>query len=124
MKLTITILMLLFIAGPGYGWKFAEDWSTQDTVLQGAFTIVTIIDWGQTRHIATHPDEFYETNKFLGKHPSLKKINIYFIGYIMGNSGISTILWGSYRTIWQSFYFGMETNAIFKNYSIGIKTKF
>ena len=41
-------------------------------------TALLIGDWGQTRYIKEAPDR-HEQNIVMGKDPSLKQINIYFI---------------------------------------------
>jgi hypothetical protein len=41
-------------------------------------TVLLIVDWGQTDWATWHRNEYYETNKILGKYPSRGKINIYF----------------------------------------------
>ena len=37
-----------------------------------------LVDWSQTRFIAKNPARFTEINPILGKHPSLRAVNIYF----------------------------------------------
>lgn len=36
------------------------------------------LDWHQTVNIAKHPARWYERNVILGKHPTVRAVNIYF----------------------------------------------
>jgi hypothetical protein len=40
--------------------------------------VATILDWLQTVSIARDPRHYYELNPILGRHPSERRINIYF----------------------------------------------
>ena len=103
---------------------FAGDWTTADTVRQGVFTGLTVIDWAQTRYIAKHPVEFGETNGILGKEPSVGKVNNYFATAIIGHAAISYILPPAWREGWQYVWIGIEGQKTYHNYSIGIKLSF
>lgn len=47
--------------------------------------VLLFCDWGQTRTISTK-QRYYENNLYLGKHPTLKEVDIYFIKVITANS--------------------------------------
>ena len=102
---------------------FAGDWTTADTLRQGAFTGLAIADWAQTRYISKHP-EFYETNQILGSHPSTGKVDTYFAASIVGHAVISYMLPPAWRQGWQYVWIGVEAQKVVHNHSIGIKFNF
>lgn len=121
-KPALSLLFILFFTMD----SFPQDpWTLQDTILQGAFTAVTVIDWLQTRQVAKNPSRYEENNKFLGKHPTMREVNSYFVFYIISHAGVSYFLPKPYRAIWQSFYIGMEFDAVQSNYGyVGFGIKF
>ena len=46
--------------------------------LNSAALTLLVIDWGQTLYISGQ-DDAYETNPFLGPHPTKRAVNTYFI---------------------------------------------
>jgi hypothetical protein len=84
---------------------------------------LTAADWGQTRYISTHPS-YYELNPILGRHPSLGRVNGYFL---LGEAMLPVARyalpdkWGTrvmYATI------AVEAGWVGKNARIGIKFNF
>jgi hypothetical protein len=139
-----TLILLIFILATASlppqcnaEYKFADNWTWQDTAWQGAFVAVAAGDWLQTRYIAKHPDEYYETNKALGKHPSTSEVDAYFAGCVLGHTLISLALppkltWNGEivtvfdvpvnpRRIWQGIWIGVEAGYVIHNASIGVK---
>lgn len=102
----------------------AGDWTTADTVRQGVFTGLTVIDWAQTRYIAKHPYTFSETNGVLGDHPSVGKVNNYFATAIVGHAAVSYMLPPAWREGWQYVWIGVESQKTYHNHSIGIRFSF
>lgn len=51
-------------------------------ILTAVLVALFLVDWSQTRFIAKNPALFYETNFILGKHPTVRKVNIYFGGWV------------------------------------------
>lgn len=48
----------------------------------------TLVDWGQTRTIAHHPDQYHEAfNPVLGDHPSRRNVDAWFLGSLAVNNG-------------------------------------
>jgi hypothetical protein len=79
-----------------------------------------LIDWGQTRYIATHPDQFRENNPLLGRHPSLLTVDVYFTTAIILIAVITWILPKQYRIWWLGGIALLETGLVIHNHSIGI----
>ena len=66
-----------------------------------------------------------ETSPLLGTHPSRDKIDLVFGGGILAHTAIAYLLPHPYRTYWQSFWIGVETEAVYANYyKAGIRFRF
>jgi len=112
----------------------AFEWTKTDTAFQAAQTAALVVDWAQTRYAARdwnrqaeHQEErvhYKETNPFLGEYPSMRKVDRYFIGYMVGTAAVSIVLPNPYRRIWQTFWIVYEVDVARKNHSIGIKVRF
>ena len=109
----------------------ADEWTKEDTARQITFTLVTCVDWLQTKEIARNP-KYREGNPFLGPNPSQKKVDTYIAGAIVGHALISYLLPTkaevfSYkinpRAIWQYFWIGVEAGASFHNYNAGVRIR-
>lgn len=57
----------------------ARDWTAEEKGWAVAGVAAHIVDWGQTRHIARHPDKFRELNPLLPEHPTLGEVNRHFL---------------------------------------------
>jgi hypothetical protein len=118
-----------------------DPWTTQDTVLQAAFTALTVVDWGQTRSGAAEMKtdqwgntigyRYRELNPVLGEHPTKGSIDAYFPAMILAHAGIAYLLPAnrdengiSWRTIWQSVWIGVEAGYVHRNYQMGIRVGF
>jgi hypothetical protein len=102
----------------------ASDWSTQDTEREIAYSVLSTMDWAQTRYIASNPETQSEANRILGSHPSLNKVNAYFLLTNLLHLGVAYSLPKSYRVGFQYITIGMELNAVTANASLGIKMEF
>ncbi len=98
------------------------NWTKEDTARQVAYGAVHIIDWGQTRDISKSGKE--ELNLYLGKHPSLGKVDTYFISTLAIHTLVSYSLTPRYRKWWQYLTFGVETGVVVRNYNLGVKVDF
>lgn len=123
MRLLVSIMLVLGeILGPRQA-RAAEEWSTADRWLGGAAFTATLVDWGQTLHIARHPAQFYESNlaSQIGRHPSVSRVNSYFVGSIVFYGTAAHLLPSTYRKLLLSGVFVMRLDVIHHNYSVGIK---
>jgi hypothetical protein len=126
--LIMCTISLIIVRSPVY----AAEWDEKDTGL----LLLRIIDWGQTRNTASN-DWFgtdkngfdvynSEINPLLGKHPSLKTIDTYFVSlllidwYIHNNEDklLKLSKWWQYSNI------VVETGLIGHNYNLGWKFSF
>jgi hypothetical protein len=121
--LLIGMILALVIVSSAHANE--NEWTTLDTSLQAAYSVVHVIDWAQTRNIIKRENEgYYEHNHLLGRKPSVDRVNIYFAATLLLHAGISRALPKDYRTPWQMFWIGVETNQISENYSIGLRAEF
>lgn len=97
------------------------NWNKQDIALESIFITLHTIDWGQTLDIENN--NVYETNIFLGKHPSRKKINIFM--------GITLLLhiyladkFKSNRLKMQLITISLKLYAVTNNAKLGLKINF
>jgi|WetSurMetagenome_2_1015567.scaffolds.fasta_scaffold237660_3 hypothetical protein len=121
MKKFIAVMVVLMglMTTNSYAWK-PDKWTTKDTVLQVAVFTTLFLDCNQTyyRH------GYKETNPLLGKYPSNKEVNIYFISCALLHTGIAYALPNPYRNAWQLLTIGFESSVVYNNYRIGIKFEF
>ncbi len=87
-------------------------------------TVLLAIDWGQTRDIVARPDEFYETNPFLGPHPRRSRVDAYFAGWILANCAVTRLLEGDLRKAWLWSINTIQLGVVQNNVNIGLKVNF
>lgn len=114
------ILLFAALALPSY----ADDWTREDTYRQSALTALLIADWAQSRYIAKTPNLGYETNHVLKDHPSVGRVDNYFIVATIGHAAISYVLPPTWRQGWQYFWIGVEVQKTVHNYNLGVKFSF
>lgn len=102
----------------------AAEWSTRDQVLFSASSALLVADWAQTRHTARNPHLFYEKNPILGRHPSLGRVNAYFVTALVANYFLTDALSPKWRTAYQAGLIGLEVYVIGNNKRIGVKMDF
>jgi len=94
-------------------------------VLWVAMNAAIVMDWGQTRYVANHHQQYEETvNPFLGKHPSSGRVNAWFVGSLVVNNGIMVALPKKYRPYYAGVVTAYEASLVIRNNSIGIKIDF
>jgi hypothetical protein len=116
------IALLLFSSS-----VFAQDnWRSEDTYREIAFQILHVIDWGQTRYIAEHPENFYEIESAwaIGKHPTTGRVDAYMTETAVLHVIVAYALPETWRAPFQYVTIGMKLNNVVGNASIGIKILF
>ena len=106
-----------------------------------------IVDWGQTRNIATsmrevHPysdlctncgkldyreyqfDETGPASIVLGSHPHRDKVDAYFVGALIANNGVMIALPKKYRPYYAGTVAAIETYFVVSNSHVGIRINF
>ncbi|MFA6903332.1 MAG: hypothetical protein WC236_09640 [Gallionellaceae bacterium] len=102
----------------------ADDWTRLDAEREVVYLIVDAMDWAQTRNIARNPDRWYETNAILGDHPSVDKVDAYFVGMALAHCAIAAALPADYRAAFQYATIGIEVGYVHRNLQLGIGIKF
>lgn len=51
-----------------------------------------LADWNQSRQIARHPEIYHEKNPIIGRHPSTRRVDLYFAGAILGLNALDWIM--------------------------------
>ena len=120
MKSLLSIFVgLLLISAP----CFADDWSSADTKREVGYLTLHSIDWMQTRYISKNPS-YQEDNNLIGEHPSLSRVNNYFIATALLHIGVAYLLPSELREPFQYITIAIELGAVAHNYQIGIKLDF
>lgn len=80
-------------------------------------------DYRQTHYIAKHP-EYHEINPVLGEHPSVGRVNAYFLAGAAIKNGVFFALPKKYRIPFGLGMTAISTGFVIHNNSIGIKINF
>jgi len=122
--------------------KDGKQWNTTQKTLEGSNLALLSLDYIQSRNmqkciISFVNDPRYDTinktkecivyneaNKILGRHPSEKKIKIYFSTVIISQYFVADSLPSKYRTMFLSGLLTVEVIAVGHNKSIGVSGKF
>ena len=88
-----------------------------------ASELMLAADWAQTRQIARNPALFRELNPILGEHPSVGRVNTYFLAAMTLN-----YLFADWLGDNREFYLGAiavsEGVVVNRNASLGLKVRF
>lgn len=130
MKLLLVMLMTLSAL------THAQEWTGEEKAALAASTAFLVMDWGQTRRIATERViedrwngrvegwRWTEHNPILGPHPSLGRVNMYFGSVIIGNYLVADSLKGEDRFGWLMGIGAFELATVLANKRVGISWKF
>lgn len=104
-------------------------WTAGDMALQAAFLLALAVDRAQTEEFVRHPrpganEEVGWARHFIGAHPSVGQVNGYNAACAILHTAIAVTLPKPYRTVWQSFWIGVEVNTIDSNVNAGISMRF
>lgn len=118
-----TLILLLMFATPCFAF---DEWTKTDTALQATYTVLHVIDWGQTSHQAKigWVGTYHENNPILGTYPTEKSVHVYFASTLVAYTIISYALPTPWRKVWQGVGIGIELGAIGNNYNIGFRSLF
>ena len=89
-------------------------------VIEGSALVALILDWKQTLKIARNPLLYSETNKILGKHPSVAEVNRYFIAVIALQILAYKMLPSDYALAMAAVVAGVETWQVLENKKHGL----
>ena len=60
-------------------------WTEDEKRLFYLHSALVVADWSQTRQIAKNPLEYKEYNPLIGNHPHVDKVDLWFIGSLIGS---------------------------------------
>lgn len=133
MKKTILLTMIIILTFVDMAYT-ADKWDKEDIALATTFTVATIIDWGQTRDMSKNNYEkkdsmskttyYKETNIYLGKYPSIGKIDAYMLTSLLGSLATVHILNSKWRKKVLFTLSTIELWVINHNYNNGLKINF
>ncbi len=121
-KIIAALLCSALLAGCAS--TFGEKWSKTDTNREILWQGVNVIDWGQTRYIAKHPEKYQENNPIIGKHPSTGAVDIYMASSALLHPIAAAYLKPKYRKWFQYITIGMSGGCVLNNVNIGVKIGF
>lgn len=90
-------------------------------ILLISLIILLCVDWYQTQVIAHNPDELYETNVILGKHPEPVEVSVYFAGVIALTVFLYNVLPSTWMHVGVVVGLGVELWCTLNNYRLGIR---
>lgn len=110
-----------------------DPWTQGDITRETIWQTLNLLDWAQTRTIATETmsvpgfgtfPRYSEGNPFLGNHPTRKDVDRYMAASALFHLGVSHILPTRWRTGWQNVTIGWEASFVYRNYRAGISLTF
>lgn len=113
------VLCLALLALPAQ----AREWTDEELRWGAALAVTRLVDWGQTRYIASHPREFREANPFLSNHPSMSEVNRHFIVGSLIMFGAAHYL-PQYRSTMLKVWVSIGVGANVHNAAIGVRISF
>jgi hypothetical protein len=125
--LAVLTSAVLFIAACIFADKaHAEEgsWNTTDKVLLTAVETSYYLDFRQTREIALNPRRYYEHNQIIGEHPSVGRVNNYFLASAIGTYLLADALPEKYRRLFLSGALTVEVVTIVHNHKLGLRYNF
>lgn len=130
-------LVVYTVAGSAHASDFYKPWTKTEITQEVIWQALHLIDWGQTRYIAKHPDEYdeVESERWIGRNPSASRVDKFMIVTGLLHWGISWLIpnkigfdvWGydfNWRTIFQAVTIVKTAGTVYHNNSIGIRVEF
>lgn len=91
----------------------------------GVAVLSTVCDWGQTRAAASSmwdsPNKYYfETNPFLGRHPSVRTVDLYMAGSLIAMVAFGQLLPDRLKPLFYGLSILSEGQVIVQNYQASL----
>jgi len=107
----------------GFTLAAHDPWTPTDTAFQAACIAADLIDWHQTRELASRPG-MWENNPVMGHYPPVAAVDRYFAESIVLGATVSYLLPRKYRRLHQVFILSLETVCIRRNVKLGVSIRF
>lgn len=120
------LLILMILSMSCQSQEYSPKLWTDSTFTNSALVfsnVMLVSDWGQTLHIA-QDDRYTEDNKYLGKNPSRRDVNLYFLQRLVVHNLVGYLLPKKYKNIFYVSVSAYQAEAVFRNYELGIRMKF
>lgn len=117
------VLAALILLAPSIPHAEARDWTAAEKGLGVAALTLHMIDLGQTRHIAKSGGVFHELNPVIGRHPSVGRVNGYFLASGLLIASLAHFV-PEYRKELLMLYVGVQAANTARNFSIGLRVSF
>lgn len=101
-----------------------KNWTVANTVFITTSTVLLFVDWRQTMYGYERHDVFYEKNPILGKAPSRRTPNLYFLGAILANVSVGRLLKNPWRDVFLLGVTAWEARTVAKNTILGVGLSF
>jgi hypothetical protein len=122
MRLIICAILLFFsVSVPAEPF---EGWTTEEKSWFAAAEVAHVADYLTTRNMLYAQTGYYEVNPFLSRNPSPDRLNLWFVGWALGNYFIGDALGHKNRLLYYKFYTAMELGATANNLYIGARLTF
>jgi len=122
MKYAISLLILLCSLNV-YAAPF-EGWTTTEKTAFVASELALLADYKTTSSLLYPSHGYYEQNPILGPQPSRQRLNLWFVGWMIGNYFIADNLDHDKRLTWMISLTVTESIAARHNVMIGGSIKF
>lgn len=113
----MALCVIVLIAKPVHGAENSP-WTRDGNIRQGLVIGLFLVDWRQTQHIVKNPGHYKEENIFLGDHPSMRRLNIYWTTLIPLHTWVMTNLDRDTRTMAQRVFIGVESFNTYQNHKM------
>ncbi len=88
-------------------------------VVASSAAVGVLVDWAQTRQALRQG--WMEMNPVLGPHPSTMRLTLYNLVALPAVAGVGAALPTQWRTLWYAAVTLVETAAISRNASLGLR---
>ncbi len=121
-QLLLSILLALMTASAN-AW---QDWTKTDQQLFVASSVAITADWATTRWAARNnwPNNTYETNAFMGRSPTVSRVDNHFVVVLISNYIVADLLPKDYRGMYLTFRTVTHGYAAHRNVEMGWQIKF
>ena len=119
----LSLLLTVLTTSPAAAW---QEWTSTDRQLFVASSIAITADWATTRGAArgNWPNNTYETNHVMGRHPSVNTVDTYFAVMLISNYLIADYLPKEHRGMYLTIRTVVHGASAQRNTELGWRMHF